>query len=973
MENLSHLRRIVRFGPFEADLSAETLQRNGIAVRLQDQPLKLLLLLLERPGEIVTREEVRNRLWPDDSYGEFDNGLNVAVRKVRAALGDEVSSPRYVETIPRRGYRFVGEVMPVDPAPLVQTPLSTPVPDEAGGARAQDSGPRSVLGRLLRYKTLWIGLCGALLLLAAIPVLVRRLPSRHVPIVRRADSARRSVAVLGFRNSSGQPEDSWLSTALSEMFSTELAAGDHLRLIPGEDVVHLRQTLPGLDVDSLSSGTAQQLKQALDTDLIVCGSYAAVANAGTRLVRLDVRLQDAASGEILTEVSSSGSEESLFQLVGDAGERLRRELGVSEISADQHNQVLASMPSNRAAGELYTNGLIKLHGYDAIAAKDLLERSIAADPHFPLAHAYLADAWSRLGYDERAAEESKKAIDLSSSLLPTERLQVQARSLAINRNWEPAAKAYRSLYSSFPDDPDYAIQLAECLTRAGAGKDALALLQPLGAANAGGRSEIAKVNLAIADSALALGDSARASQSAESAATVAREQEQLLIAARALRTQGLALEDLKQYDKALTVTEEARKIYAEAGDRFGVASVFEVRGNVFSDRGDLTAALDNYQQELTIVREVGNKRGQASALNNMALVFNQQGDLERSRGMWEQAQTAFSELGDKSNSAVVLVNLGGVFKDEGDLARARSGYERALALSRQMNDADGTALALDALGTVLDAQGDSAGALKLLHQSAESRGASGGNSENLIDTGDVLLRQGDLASAQKMYQNALTASGESGEKSWSAYAHFGLGKVAFVEADFADAQRHWETALELRKDLGEVFTVAETEVAIAELQIAQGHAADAEPALQRAAVLFHKAGKQDDLVTVSVLLSEVALSQGRTPEAVRALDAIPASNGIQQADTRIGALLAKARVMRAQGKVAEARSLNQSALKQATEKGYRGQLLEARLGLLECDANTPKRRKDLSDLSIDARQAGFKRLSQKAADEIQGK
>jgi len=174
------------------------------------------------------------------------------------------------------------------------------------------------------------------------------------------------VAVLGFRNSSGRAEDAWLSTALSEMFSTELAAGDHLRLVSGEDIVHIRLAQPKLDVDSLSTATAKQLRAALDTDLIVSGSYAAVDGGESRLVRLDVRLQDANSGEILTEVSENGTEKALFQLVGNVGERLRQKLGVSGISDAEHTQVLASMPANREAGELYSNGLVKLRAYDAV-------------------------------------------------------------------------------------------------------------------------------------------------------------------------------------------------------------------------------------------------------------------------------------------------------------------------------------------------------------------------------------------------------------------------------------------------------------------------------------------------------------------------------------------------------------------------------------------------------------------------------
>ena len=99
-----------RFGPFELEPAKGRLSRSGSQVKLQDLPLRLLVLLVERPGEIVTREEVRQRLWPEDTFVEFDNSLGVAVRKLREALRDDADAPRYVETVPRRGYRFVAPV-----------------------------------------------------------------------------------------------------------------------------------------------------------------------------------------------------------------------------------------------------------------------------------------------------------------------------------------------------------------------------------------------------------------------------------------------------------------------------------------------------------------------------------------------------------------------------------------------------------------------------------------------------------------------------------------------------------------------------------------------------------------------------------------------------------------------------------------------------------------------------------------------
>ncbi len=104
--------RVARFGIFEIDLAAGELRKNGMKLRLQGQPLQVLVTLLERPGEVVTREELRQKLWPSDTFVDFDHSLNTAVNKVREALGDSASSPRYIETLARRGYRFLGTIEP---------------------------------------------------------------------------------------------------------------------------------------------------------------------------------------------------------------------------------------------------------------------------------------------------------------------------------------------------------------------------------------------------------------------------------------------------------------------------------------------------------------------------------------------------------------------------------------------------------------------------------------------------------------------------------------------------------------------------------------------------------------------------------------------------------------------------------------------------------------------------------------------
>ena len=140
VELLKNSRRI-RFGTFEVDLLTGELRRSGIRIRLQDQPFKVLSMLVERPGELVTREELRQRLWTDADFGDFDQGINVAIKKLRTALGDSADNPRFIETLARRGYRFIAPVTTVEPVipadPNVAPPLAAlptpPVPVHPAG------------------------------------------------------------------------------------------------------------------------------------------------------------------------------------------------------------------------------------------------------------------------------------------------------------------------------------------------------------------------------------------------------------------------------------------------------------------------------------------------------------------------------------------------------------------------------------------------------------------------------------------------------------------------------------------------------------------------------------------------------------------------------------------------------------------------------------------------------------------------
>jgi DNA-binding winged helix-turn-helix (wHTH) protein/tetratricopeptide (TPR) repeat protein/TolB-like protein len=964
----------LRFGPFELDFEGERLRRNGTGVKLQDQPLKLLCLLVERQGEVVSRNEMRMRLWPAESFGDFDNGLNVAIKKLRTALGDDPDRPSYIETIPRKGYRFI--------APTYEEFLrQTNIPSDKHPANYisnASENPTRVAESALVSSTLTPGrhfsirrsrwmVSGLILATACLIVLKGHIRDSTDSFRRelKIPAARRAVAVLDLRNASGRADDAWLSTALSEMLRTELAAGDRLRLVPGEEAIQAHEGLASGSEASPSRNEARQLRRALAADLVVTGSFATISGDAERQVRVDVRIQDTASGEIVSQISESGAEPGLFGIIGKVGERLRKDLGITSVSADQHTRVLASMPAMRDAGKDYSMGLAKLRVEDPLHAVELLERAIDAEPTFPLAHSALSEAWAKLGYEQRSLDEAQKADQLSSGLPSSEQLLVQAHFLEASREWDRAADAYRSLHLSFPDEPDYGLHFAHDLVRAGKGQEAAIVLDSLRSLQ---QSDLikAKLDLGLAEAYTSMGSMDRALSAAQNSVGEARNQARPSLLAKALRTQGMACENLGQYDGAMSAVNEAETFYRQAGDQFGVASVLEVQGNIFSDIGQYAEALARYQEELATVRAIGYKRGEASALNNAALVLYRTGDLNSSRAMMEMALAAFIELPDKSNEAIVRVNIGGILKDQGSLSAADQQYNTALSVSRQIHDAGGTVLALHGLSIVSDARADYAKARRLLHEAIDLERANGlaaPSSESLLDLGDIQRHQGDLNGARKSYNDALASSRKSGEKEWTAYALFGLGKIAVLSGDFAEARADYDQSLKLRNELGEALAVAETKLAIAEETIKEGQSSDVVHTLQSLRDQFDTAGRQAEWIAAGLLISEARILEGKIQEASNELDQLPASSAIEAAETRWDVGIVRGRVQSAQGKLTEARRTLSSVLRESSRLGSQRDIFEARLRLATGQTNHDSRQKELDRVCREATRQGYKILA----------
>jgi len=885
-----------------------------------------------------------------------------SVLNPKISPGLEMAILKCLDKDPERRYQTARELrvdldrltMPVSQVPSTPIPVTTPI---AVPAKTKIR-PAAVLVAVI-----------VLLMVGALSYLyVRGKPPRE--IATKPLSRRRTVAVLNFKNSTSRPEAAWLSTAIPEMLTTELAAGEKVRTITGEEVAQMKTNLSLPDLDTLSAQTLSQVGKTLGADQVVLGSY--VALTGGKL-RVDLHLQDVVAGETLLSVNQTGDENNLFDLVSRAGAQLREKIDAGQVSSQDQAGIRAAFPSTPEASKLYAEGLAKLRVNDAIAARDLLQKAVTADPNHALAHSALAAAWTLLGYDEKARLSAKSAYELSASLSREDRLLIEARYRETSKEWDNAAQSYRTLFGFFPDNLEYGLLLARAQTRGGKGKEALATVESL-RRQPPPEGDDARIELAASEAWRSLGDFKQGQAFAARATQKARTQNAKLLLARALYQQGFDLENLGDTKGAMTAVEEAGRIYQAVGHRYGLASTLEVTGQVLVDRGDYPGALGQFKDELAIAREVGNRKAEGSALNNMALVLDQQGEAEQARKMFEKALSSFREVSDKNNSALALINIAGIMKDEGDLAGAKKTYDQALTLCREINDQNGIATSLTGIGTVLDGQGDSAGAKKMLEQAVAldlAGGQTSPSSDKVIDLGDALQHLGDLPGARKNYQDALTLSRAAGDKSMAAYALAGLGSLALKAADFTQTHKDYEEALALRNELGEKDTIAATRVAIAELAIEEGHPDAAEGPAREARDEFQKAHKSDDQITAAAILVGAFLADGKKEEAFKeAGKTAPLAAKSQNLSVQLAFAAARARSEAASQEMGTAKTILKGALAKATRSGYVGYQLESRLALEEIELKSGKSaasRARLEQLQKDAKAKGFDLIAGKAA------
>ena len=364
-----------RFGSFEVDFRAGELLKNGRRIRLQDQPLQVLALLLEHPGETVTREELHQKLWPNDTFVDFDHGLNNAINRLRETLCDSPENPRYIETLPRRGYRFISRVEREGiPA------LGTAQENSLVAQSLEQAGSVTTLhGSLSSWRTRRIVFGTAVLVLSSLLGLAVSVwkgkfsGSAHAMRIE-------AIAVLPLENMTGDPAQEYLVDGMTDALTTHLAQMQGIRVISRTSAIHLKGTKKALP----------EIAKELHVDAVLEGSV----SRSNDVMHVNAQLIYAPGDRHIWARSYEGATSNLSAMESEIANDIARKIGVEAAGSSNHLSRAAAV--NPEAYDLYLRSE-PYYGLETREANDqairLLEKSVEIDPQFAAGYAALATAY----------------------------------------------------------------------------------------------------------------------------------------------------------------------------------------------------------------------------------------------------------------------------------------------------------------------------------------------------------------------------------------------------------------------------------------------------------------------------------------------------------------------------------------------------------------------------------------------------
>ena len=410
----------VRFGPFQLDLRTAELHKNGTTTKLPEQPFQILVELVEHPGEVVTRDELRQRLWHSDRFVDFEHGMNSAVKRLRVALGDSAEKPLYIETLPRHGYRLM-------------VPVEKSEPTAAATPRVSN---RKVLVPV------------AVILVAV--AISGTLYFRSRPTTTRLTD-KDTIVLSDFENKTGDPV---FDDTLKQGLSVQLEQSPFLDLLSESRVNGTLKLMGRSSDDRLTGNVAREVCQRTGSKAMLTGS---IAGLGDQYV-IGLKAVNCNTGDVLAEAQQqAASKEAVLKALDAAAVNLRSKLGESLSTVQKYATPLeeATTPSLEAL-KAYSLGVKMYETSELAAALPFYERAVELDPNFAMAYARMAITYGNLSVGARSDENLRKAYGLREKVSERERFFIEGLYLMNTGELEKEAQTDELWHQTYPrDDTPY--------------------------------------------------------------------------------------------------------------------------------------------------------------------------------------------------------------------------------------------------------------------------------------------------------------------------------------------------------------------------------------------------------------------------------------------------------------------------------------------------------------------------------------
>jgi DNA-binding winged helix-turn-helix (wHTH) protein/tetratricopeptide (TPR) repeat protein/TolB-like protein len=798
---LSELEKpLFRFGGFELDPHERRLSAQGRPVTLTPKVFDTLVLLVERAGHVVSKDELMQALWPRGFVDE--SNLTKHIWLIRKALDD--GGDTCIETVPKHGYRFTAAVERVTHEAIVSAVGGTAdIAASAADAAASESAVAAAQtdiaqtaamtpappARAQRRRWGWIaaGIFASLAIVAAAEWL------QH-PALEHVAPQSGSVAIIDFGNLSQNARDAWLAPALTQMLATELAADGAVHALPDELVRPAHADLPATAAGGYAPRSLDKLRERVGADYVLSGSYLVSGDAAQPDLRVDFTLQDARDSHTIASLARSAPVADLPALIAQAGGELRGKLGVTNPSREQLQQIAAAQPPSAEVARRIGIALNAMRRDDAARARDELLDAVSQAPNYAPSYSHLAQAWSALGYQAKALAAAQQAAAHAAGLPEEQRLQIDVQVQLATHDWDKAVGALRSLVALRPANPEYRYQLVTTLIDAGKPGDAQTELAPLLAsrdANPDPRLELMQSLVASARD-----DDQQAAAHAARALELARTLELPGVAAEAGVRLGIARNDLGDLAGAEQALRQARADYAKVGNPHGEAWVDQNLGNAWM-QSDPTRARESYQRALAGYQVIGDRGGEAGAYSDLGIMLWAGGDRDGAEAATRKVLALRRETADLSGQAWALAALGTILADESASDEVEQDYREAIALDERSAARSHRAFTLGLYADDLRLRGDLAEAARLCQQAIDGFrdvDNDGGVASMQFECALIALDRGDLAATRSGIDQAAAGARKFKDATLAFNVDLTRGQIALADGDLQGASASLERA-----------------------------------------------------------------------------------------------------------------------------------------------------------------------------------